>query len=75
MMTAYDREWQHFFLREAIDPVRISYDALAANPAATVRDILDGLGLDSTAAVEIEPGTKKIADEISRDWVARFRAE
>lgn len=75
MMTEYDRDWQEFFLREAIEPVRISYDALAASPAATVRDVLDRLGLDCAAAARIEPGTKKIADEISHDWVARFRAE
>lgn len=75
MMTAYDRDWQEFFLREAMDPIRISYDALAASPATTVRDVLDRLGLDSPVAAKIEPGTKKIADEASHDWVARFRAE
>lgn len=74
-MTAYDRDWQEFFLREAIDPVRISYDSLAADPVATVRDVLDRLGLDTAAAAKIAPGTKKIADETSQDWVARFRAE
>lgn len=75
MMSGYDRDWQEFFLREAIDPVRVCYDALAANPAAVVRDVLNRLGLDAAAAAQIAPGTKKIADETSQDWVARFRAE
>lgn len=75
LLRGYDREWQDFFTREAIEPLRISYDELSADPAATLRKLLDRLGLDAEAASAIKPGTKKIADETSHDWVARFRAE
>lgn len=73
LLTRYDHEWHDFFANEAIEPVRISYNDLSADPAATLRMLLDRLGLDREST--IKPGTKKIADKTSHDWVERFRAE
>ena len=36
---------------------------------------IDHLGLDSRAAKGVEPEVAKLADGVSQDWVARFRAE
>jgi trehalose 2-sulfotransferase len=74
-MTAYDRDWNDWFAREEIEPVRVSYDDLSANPVGTLRHVLDRLGLDPAAADGVTPGVRKLADGINRDWVARFRAE
>lgn len=74
-MTAYDRAWETWFEREAIAPLRLSYDDLSDDPRATLRTILLHLGLDPAAADRVAPGVRKLADETSREWGARFRAE
>lgn len=74
-MTAYDNGWLAWFKQESITPHRISYTDLSADPVATLRAILERLGLDPAAVAGITPSVKKLADETSREWVARFRAE
>ncbi len=75
MLTAYDRAWNDWFLREGLTPVRLSYDDLAADPAGMLHHVLDSLGLDPAAAKGIKPGVRKLADKTSLEWAARFRAE
>jgi len=75
VMTAYDRNWNDWFGREAIEPVRLSYDDLSADPVGILRQVLQSLGLDPAAAVGVTPKVKKLADGINDDWAARFRAE
>ncbi|MEZ5715175.1 MAG: Stf0 family sulfotransferase [Paracoccaceae bacterium] len=74
-LTAQDRAWQDWFAREAIAPMRLGYDALAADPGAALRRVLGFLGRDPAAAEGVVPGVAKLSDALSRDWVARFRAE
>jgi LPS sulfotransferase NodH len=74
-MTAYDNGWLSWFDQEGITPHRISYKDLSDDPVATLRTLLKRLGLDPAAAADITPSVKKLADETSREWVARFRAE
>lgn len=75
MMTAYDREWADWFESEGIHPLRISYEALAAEPAEILSQLLDQLGLDPKVAAQVAPGVRKLADASSRDWTARLRSE
>jgi trehalose 2-sulfotransferase len=75
MLTEYDRVWNAWFVREGINPFRIFYDDLAADPIGTLGDVLCGLGLDRAAASDVRPGVKKLADSINHDWVVRFRAD
>lgn len=74
-VTAYDRDWREWFASSGIDPLRIAYEELAADPVETLRVVLDRLGLGRAAADGVEPGVAKLADDTNRDWVARFRAE
>jgi len=74
-MTGYDRDWNAWFQREGIEPMCVDYDALAAAPVRTVKEILGRLGRDRAAADGIVPGVRKLADSESRDWVARYRSE
>ncbi|MGL5012158.1 MAG: Stf0 family sulfotransferase [Paracoccaceae bacterium] len=75
MLVEYDRQWNDWFQREGIAPLRISYDDLAADPHAVLRDLLGQLGLNPAAADGVPAGVRKLADQTSREWVARFRAE
>ncbi|WP_033057226.1 Stf0 family sulfotransferase [Sinorhizobium arboris] len=73
--TAYDREWRHWFASQGIEPLQITYETLSSDPIETLREILGHLGLNRDAANDVEPGVAKLADETSRDWVARFRSD
>lgn len=75
MMTAYDRKWEEWFRTEAIEPLRISYDELSADPAGTLRHVLRRLGLNGAAADGVEPGVRKLADSTNQDWMARYRRD
>ena len=74
-MAAMDAAWIDWFEREGIAPLRLAYDRLAADPVGTLAVVLKELGLDASAASGVKPGVAKLADETSRQWVARFRAE
>ena len=73
--TRFDRDWQAWFEIQGISPLRITYDALSADPQATLRLVLQRLGLEASAAEGVVPGVAKLADATNADWVFRFRAE
>ncbi len=74
-LTDHDQHWNDWSLREGINPLRLFYDDLAADPLETLCKVLDQLGLDRAAASGVMPGVKKLADQTSLDWADRFRAE
>jgi len=74
-LTAYDADWEHWFKKERLQPLRVTYQELADNPSAILARILHSLGLDSDAADNVRPGVGKLADATSRDWVKRYQAE
>lgn len=74
-LSAYDRDWAAWFEREGLEPLRLTYDALAADPAGTLATVLEALGLPREAGRGVTPGVARLADATNRDWVARFRAE
>lgn len=74
-LTDYNRDWNNWFDQESIDPLRITYEQLATDPAATVARILRRLGQDAKAAQWLKPTVAKLADDISQNWVARYKAE
>ena len=73
--VAYDQAWQQWFAAEGIEPLQLTYDSLSSDPLGTLREVLERLGLDPSAAEGVEPGTAKLADAVSRDWVERFRRD
>lgn len=73
--TRFDLGWAQWFEEQDIAPLRITYDALSADPAGHLRIILEALGVDGNAANGVVPGVAKLADATNRDWAARFREE
>ena len=71
----HDAAWAQWFARQGVVPVSISYEMLSSRPQATLALILSALGQDKTIAETAEPRTTKLADNESREWAARFRAE
>ncbi|WP_174802059.1 Stf0 family sulfotransferase [Martelella limonii] len=74
-MVNYERQWEDWFAREGIAPLRLDYDRLSLDPRGTLRDVLLALGLDGSAADRVSPVVKKIADDINDDWAVRLRAQ
>lgn len=75
MLTGYERQWEDWFARENIEPLRLTYDALSADPRGTLATVLEAIGLPGAAATAITPETARLADATNRDWADRFRAE
>ncbi len=73
--TAYDRLWNEWFQSEGITPLRLTYDGLAGDPQGVLGSVLEYLRLDRRAASGVQPGVAKLADEVSAEWVRRYRAE
>ena len=71
---AGERAWEAWFAREGVAPMRLDYDALAGDPGAVLAGVLDRLGLEPGAAKAVALGVRRLADAMSRDWAARYRA-
>lgn len=71
----HDAAWVNWFDQQKLQPVKITYEALSDNPRAILGQILSALGQDRTIARMVEPKTRKLADDGSREWASRFRAE
>jgi trehalose 2-sulfotransferase len=69
----WDANWEDWFHATGREPIRVFYDEFTAGRAVTIGRILDGLGVDPPEP-EGKP-MKRQADDLSKDWVARFRAD
>jgi LPS sulfotransferase NodH len=66
---------QEFFTQGNITPLNIFYEDFVQNYEQTIRTILDYLELDSRSVTIAPPALTQLADEISEEWVQRFREE
>jgi len=74
-LAALDRDWETWFADEGLEPLRIAYDALSADPAGILAHILDRLQVAPEPGRTIDLPVAKLADATSRNWAERFRAE
>ena len=65
--------WEGWFAANAITPLRVAYEDLAADPVAVAGAVLDYLGL--TALHPVGSPVQRMADATRAAWVVRFRAE
>jgi LPS sulfotransferase NodH len=65
--------WQAWFAANLITPYQLTYESLSAAPQTTALSVLAHLGL--TAPKGVHATNVKMADDISAEWAARFRAE
>lgn len=70
-----DAEWNRWFARHGITPVRVSYEDVAADPRAALAEVLAALGRDPALAQGAEIRTAKMANAESRAWASRFERE
>ena len=66
---------QDFLAEAGVIPLTITYEDLVQDHAGTIRAILQFLGVPE-GSVEIKlPHFERLADEVSEEWVQRFRQE
>jgi LPS sulfotransferase NodH len=70
-----DEDWDDFFRRYAIAPLRVTYEELAVAPEAVVRHIIDHLGLRPPARLRPDVWQhQRQADALTDAWVAQYEA-
>ncbi len=74
-LETHDAAWNPWFEEQGIEPLRIGYEALSADPAAGLGAICNALGIVAPRADEVRPGVAKLADAVSRDWIDRYRRD
>lgn len=74
-LSADDQNWDKWFEREGVTPLRVTYDALSKAPGEMLSTILGALGADVSLVEGIDPPTARLSDDVSRLWADRFRSE
>jgi trehalose 2-sulfotransferase len=74
-LEQYDAAWNAWFEEQGITPLRLGYEELSANPAATLIRICEALGVEAPKATDVRPGVAKLADEASLDWMRRYHLD
>lgn len=74
-LESYDVAWNSWFAEQQITPLRIGYETLSADPAATLSRICAELGVPAPNPDDVKPGVAKLSDAISLDWMRRYRSE
>ena len=72
MVNEHNAAWERWFGSFGIHPYRVRYEELEADMSAVTRGILDFLGLELPAGRSIVPQHQRQADELNRQWVARY---
>ena len=71
-LESYDAAWQFWFDAQGIEPLRIFYETLSADPAAMLIRVCEALGIAAPNARDVKPGVARLSDETSADWKRRY---
>ena len=74
-LEGYDAAWNSWFDAQGIEPLRVGYETLSANPAAILIGICEALGVQPPNSRDVSPGVAKLADETSFDWMRRYSSD
>jgi len=74
-LESYDTAWNSWFAEQQITPLRIGYETLSADPAATLTRICVALGIAAPKSEDVKPGVAKLSDAISLDWMRRYQSD
>jgi LPS sulfotransferase NodH len=70
-----EKFWSDFFARNAIEPIRITYEALCRDYKRTVEAVLDFLAIRLPRTIAVgDPVTVRQTDELTAEWEERYRA-
>jgi len=73
-IEARDSDWELFFEKHHIHPLRICYEEMISDYEQAVLCVLNYVGITSSAATANDnPKLEKQSDEITDEWVARYQ--
>jgi LPS sulfotransferase NodH len=71
-----EERWEALFERHGIVPHRVVYEDFVAAREETVRGVIRAVGVEAPADLHLPPPVHdRQADELSDEWVERYRAE
>jgi LPS sulfotransferase NodH len=73
--TLREAALQDLFDEAAIIPLTITYEDMLCDPEATVRHILTYLGCSPSAPARVTTDLQRLSDDLSEEWVQRYRQE
>ncbi|MCV3207841.1 Stf0 family sulfotransferase [Mesorhizobium sp. YC-39] len=74
-LATYDSAWNLWFEEQGITPLRVGYERLSSDPAATLVSICEALGVQAPNTEDVTPGVAKLSDETSLDWIRRYNLD
>ena len=75
LIDEHSAAWRQWFASGGIRPHLVRYEDLDADPVGVTREILDFLCLGLPSKREIHARNRQLADELSAQWIDRYRAE
>jgi LPS sulfotransferase NodH len=73
LIEDHNAAWEQWFAAEGIQPYRVLYEELDADPVRIASGVLGFLGLDLPAGREITVRHKRLADELNARWIESYR--
>ncbi len=68
--------WQGLFERQNVTPIKVDYDALAADPEGVTQDVIARAELPKSPVTPVSlPELERQADTINAEWLDRFKQE
>jgi LPS sulfotransferase NodH len=73
---AQEQQWNDWFKRHSILPLRIEYEGFMESPAETLDSLKRALGCEDSTSPEVPlPPVRRQSDNTNDDWIRRFVSE
>ena len=74
-LDGHEAAWHAWFGAQGIEPLKVDYDTLSADPAATLIRVCGALGVEAPDAGDVKPGVARLSDATSAEWMHRYRSD
>lgn len=69
----HTKGWERWFEANHVEPLRLTYEQLAAEPAVQARRVLEFVGVDVPEGFGVVPRTQVHSDAVNQEWIRRYR--
>ncbi len=69
----HNEAWEAWFRRNALEPLRLSYERAVADPLGAVVEVLRRCGVEPPAGLAVSPATARQGDGVNDEWIRRYR--
>lgn len=74
-MRSDNDAWRSWFAGQSIEPLELPYEDIATDLPGAVRAVLGRLGVDAAGAELPQPPLRRQSDELSEEWIERYRRD